>query len=74
MPPIDRDPWCCASDKLRINADGFDAGWLNAMKSAVTIVRYLSKEEAMEVLNELIAEYVPFNERYPREEIKREDV
>jgi len=61
--PIDKDPWCCASDKLRINVDGFDAGYICALKSARNVIRALSKEEALAVLDELITEYTPYRER-----------
>jgi hypothetical protein len=60
---IDKDPWCCAGDKLRINIDGFDAGYINALKSARTLVRALPQEKALEVLDELIAEFRPHRER-----------
>ncbi|MDD4865631.1 MAG: hypothetical protein PHQ28_00380 [Mycobacterium sp.] len=59
----DKYPWCCVSDKLRINIDGFDAGYLNALKSARTLVRALPKDEALAVLDELVAEFKPFHER-----------
>lgn len=59
----DKDPWCCAGDKLRINIDGFDAGYINALKSARTLVRALTKDEALAVLDELIAEFQPFHAR-----------
>lgn len=61
--PIDNDPWCCASDKLRINIDGFDAGWINAMTNARHLVRALPRGEALQVLDELIAEFKPYRER-----------
>lgn len=60
---IDKDPWCCASDKLRINIDGFDAGYICALKSARSIANRLSREEALAVLDELIAEFKPYRER-----------
>lgn len=59
----DKDPLCCASDKLRANVDGFDAGYINALKSARTLVRALSKDDALTVLDELVAEFRPFHER-----------
>lgn len=59
----DKDPWCCASDKLRINIDGFDAGYINALKSVRYLVRALSKDDALAVLDELVAEFKPFHER-----------
>lgn len=60
---LDKDPWCCAGDKLRINIDGFDAGYINALKSARNVVKALSREEALAVLDELIADYTPHRER-----------
>lgn len=45
---------CCASDKLQANMDGFDAGHLTALKSVKYMVRALSKEDALEVIDELI--------------------
>ena len=48
------NPWCCASDKLQANMDGFDAGHLTALKSVKYMVRALSKEDALEVIDELI--------------------
>lgn len=50
---------CCATDKLRINLSGFDAGWLNAMRSIRSLLRALGKDEALCVINELINEYQP---------------
>lgn len=60
---MDKDPWCCVSDKLKINIDGFDAGYLNALTSIRHMVKALSKEEAVAVLDELVAEFKPFRER-----------
>lgn len=60
---MDKDPWCCASDKLRINVDGFDAGYISALKSVRYLVRALPKDEALAVLDELVAEFKPFHER-----------
>lgn len=57
--PADKDPWCCATDKLRINLSGFDTGWLNAMRTIRSLVRALDKDEALAVINELINEYQP---------------
>lgn len=65
MSAMDKDPWCCAGDKLRINIDGFDAGYINALRSARTLVRALPKDEALAVLDELIAEFRPFRDRAP---------
>lgn len=65
MSPIDKDPWCCASDKLRINIDGFDAGYINALRSARTLVKALPPEDALDVLDELINEFKPHRERRP---------
>lgn len=65
MSPIDKDPWCCAGDKLRINIDGFDAGYINALRSARTLVRALTRDEALTVLDELIAEFRPYRDRAP---------
>lgn len=65
MTAIDKDPWCCAGDKMRINIDGFDAGYINALRAARTLVNALSKDEALAVLNELIDEFRPFRERRP---------
>lgn len=56
MSGIDKDPWCCAGDKLRINIDGFDAGYINALRSARTLIRALPKDDALTVLDDLIAE------------------
>lgn len=63
MSGIDKDPWCCAGDKLRINIDGFDAGYINALRSARALVRALPKEDSLAVLDELIAEFKPHRER-----------
>lgn len=63
MSPIDKDPWCCAGDKLRINIDGFDAGYINALRSARTLVKALPPEGALDVLDELIKEFRPYRER-----------
>jgi len=60
---MDKDPWCCVSDKLRISIDGFDTGYINALRSVRFLVRALPKEEALAVLDELIAEFKPFHER-----------
>lgn len=62
---VDKDPWCCAGDKLRINIDGFDAGYINALRSARTLVQALPKDEALAVLDELIAEFQPYRDRAP---------
>lgn len=67
MSGIDKDPWCCAGDKLRINIDGFDAGYINALRSARTLVRALPREDALDVLDQLIAEFQPFHERNSHE-------
>lgn len=69
---MDKDPWCCASDKLRINTDGFDAGYINALKSAYSIVRALSKEDALTVLDRLITDFQPFHERRADENLARD--
>lgn len=63
MSGIDKDPWCCAGDKLRINIDGFDAGYINALRSARHLVRALSKDDALAVLDELITELRPYREQ-----------
>lgn len=60
MSGIDKDPWCCAGDKLRINIDGFDAGYINALRFACHLVRALSKDDALAVLDELITELRPY--------------
>lgn len=60
---IDKDPWCCAPDKIRASTDGFDRGYITALKSARNIVRGLSTEEALQLLDELITEHTPFQER-----------
>jgi hypothetical protein len=65
----DKDPWCCASDKLRINIDGFDAGYINALRSVRYLVRALPKDEALAVLDELVAEFKPFHERQAEADI-----
>lgn len=57
---MDKDPWCCAGDKLRINVSGFDAGWINAMKSVRYLVRALDKPQAIAVIDQLIAEFKPY--------------
>lgn len=62
---VDKDPWCCAGDKLRANVDGFDAGYINALRSARTLVRALTRDEALAVLDELIAEFRPYRDRAP---------
>lgn len=61
---MDKDPWCCASDKLRINIDGFDAGYINALRSARTLIRALPKDDALAVLDGLITEFKPFHQRH----------
>lgn len=52
----DKDPWCCASDKLSISVDGFNAGYLAAMRSVRYIISSLPKDEALWVVDQLIEE------------------
>lgn len=54
--PIDKDPWCCASDKLHISVDSFDQGCLTSYKSLRHVVRALTKEEALQIIDEMIVE------------------
>ena len=52
----EKDPYCCLADKMRASTEGFDAGVLISYKSIRYMVRSLSKEEVLEVLEELIVE------------------
>lgn len=53
---IDKDPWCCASDKLRISVDGFDQGCLTTYRSVRYMVAHLPTEDALAVIDHLIAD------------------
>lgn len=44
------------ADVFRASVAGFNAGWLNAAKSADTLLRHLQPDDARAVLSELIAE------------------
>lgn len=53
---MDKDPWCCASDKLHISIDGFDQGCLTTYRSVRYMVAHLSRDQALEVIDQLTAE------------------
>jgi len=48
------DRWCCATDKLAANADGFDAGWITALRAIRWAVTQLPTGETLAVLDRLI--------------------
>lgn len=52
----DKDPWCCASDKLRISVEGFDAGCLTTHRSLRHVVARLTREEALDIIDHMIGE------------------
>jgi hypothetical protein len=51
---MDKDPWCCASDKMQISLDGFDAGCLTTYRSLRHVVLRLTREEALEIIDHMI--------------------
>lgn len=51
---MDKDPWCCASDKLRISVDGFDQGCLTTYRSVRYMVAHLPTNQVLQVIDEMI--------------------
>lgn len=52
---MDKDPWCCASDKMRISIDGFNAGCLSTYRSMRYVVRSLPCDQALQIIDNMIA-------------------
>lgn len=51
-PPKD----CCVGDKIRVSIESFDRGCLTTYRSLKYAVQHLSRDEAVELISELITE------------------
>lgn len=50
---MEADPWCCMSRILDANVSGFDAGYAACARSMQYIVKHLSHEDALDVINSI---------------------
>jgi hypothetical protein len=51
---VTADPNCCVGEKIRVSLEGFDRGALTTYRSLWHVVKRLSREEALELIEEQI--------------------